>query len=384
MIHRDEHKGGSLYKIYFLVIVLIAFTSIVILYRSFLAGLIFAPKSTIPSAYNAVRPFEDLFSQSAKPLSYFLPSIVHPLFGKFTEQFIGSPLYGESITEHTLYLGWVPLVLAFIGARSYFKKNNEHGGRFYQNFFILLAIVAWIFSQPPWWKIGSIRIYMPSFFIYKIIPIFRAYCRFGILVMFAVAILAGFGLKSVLERFSSAKSKMGITVLFCALILFEFWNWPPYKVIDVSRAPEVYYWLKNQPRDIVIAEYPIDTNGANEMYKFYQTVHEKSMINGTIPGTYPNRIASSITRLSAQDTPAILIWLGVRYVLVHKQDYLKTEEIAVLEDLNSIPKNTGLKFIRSFPQQDCPNENIACTQVTGPIDVYEVVAPGVKPTVKQE
>ncbi len=383
-IYRQERKRAALSRIYFMVIVLIALTSIVILYRSFLAGLAFAPKTVIPGAFAVIRPFEDLFTQSAKPLSYLLPAVVHPLFGKFTEQFIGSPLYGESITEHTLYLGWVPLILAFIGARSYFKKRKEDGGKFYIGFFIILAIVAWIFSQPPWWKIGAVKIYMPSFFIYKIIPIFRAYCRFGILVMFAVAILAGFGLRSVLERFNSVKSKVGITVLFCALVLFEFWNWPPYKVIDVSRVPEVYYWLKGQPKDTAIAEYPIDTNGASEWYKLYQTMHEKSMINGTIPGTYPNRIARSITKLSAQETAAALAWLGVKYVLLNKESYLKTELVEDIDELNKIPKNSGLKFIKSFPLQDCPKENIACTEATGPIDVYEVVASGVKPTVKQE
>lgn len=28
----------------------------------------------------------------------------------------------------------------------------------------------------------------------------------------------------------------------------------------------------------------------NEMYKFYQTEHEKKIINGTIPGTYANKV----------------------------------------------------------------------------------------------
>ena len=355
--------------------------------------------STTPaSAHNPYhRVFEDLFSQSVKPLSYFLPPVVHPIFGKFTEQFIGSQLYGISFTEHTLYLGWVPLILAFVAFRRWRRKRKEvhklgtvpfgdspyQRENFYIGFFVFLAIVAWFFSQPPWWKIGAFKIYMPSFFMYKVLPMFRAYCRFGIVLMLAMAVLAGFGLKFVLERFKTQKSKIAITTLFCGLVLFEFWNYPPFKVIDVSRVPAVYYWLKEQPKDIVIAEYPLDIIGPNEMYKFYQTQHEKKIINGTIPGTYAHNVAESITKLSNSHTTGTLKWMGVKYVLVHSEGYLQTDLIEDREDLDKIPKNKGLKFIRSFPAQECPDEGIMCVQKTGPVDVYEVIARPKEPQIKE-
>lgn len=333
-----------------------------------------------PSAFNIYhRPFEDLFMQSAKPLSYLLPSVAHPLFGNFTEHFIGTNLYGISFTEHTLYLGWIPLILAFIAYKNRKKINN-----FYLGFFIFLALAAWFFSQPPWWKIGTVKIYMPSFFMYKILPMFRAYCRFGIVVMLAVAVLAGFGLKFILERFKTQKAKIAVTSLFCGLVLFEFWNYPPFKVIDVSKVPAVYYWLKNQPKDIVIAEYPLDADSPNEMYKFYQTEHEKKIINGTIPGTYANKVAQTIKKLSEPNTVGILRWMGVKYVLVHKEEYLKTGLVEEIEEINKIPKNSGLKLIGYFPAQECSQKDIMCVQKTGPIDVYEIDAVAIKPELKEK
>jgi hypothetical protein len=331
-----------------------------------------------PSAQNPYyRPFEDLFTQSARPLSYVLPAAVHPFFGKLTEMFIGSQLYGMSFTEHTLYLGWTPLVLAFLAFRRW-RKNRKlritNKEDFYIGFFVSLAMVAWFFSQPPWWKVGPLKIYMPSFFMYKILPMFRAYCRFGIVVMLAIAVLAGFGLKFILERFKSEKAKIALTTLFCGLLLFEFWNYPPFKVINVSKVPGVYYWLKGKPEDLVIAEYPLDITGPSEMYKFYQTKHEKKMINATIPGTYAHRISETITKLSNPHTAGVLKWMGVKYVLVHKQDYINTELVEDYEELNKILQNAGLKFIKTFPKQECPEKNIMCVQKTGPIDVYEVVA----------
>jgi hypothetical protein len=117
---------------------------------------------------------------------------------------------------------------------------------------------------------------------------------------------------------------------------------------------------------------------------FYQTAHEKKIINGTIPGTYPNKVARTITKLSEPNSPGILKWMGVKYVLVHKEDYLKSELIEEKEELERIPYNPGLKFIRSFAPEECPQENIMCVRKSGAIDVYEVVALPIKPNIEEK
>ncbi|MDD5165804.1 MAG: hypothetical protein PHQ57_00235 [Candidatus Omnitrophica bacterium] len=337
--------------------------------------------SAVAGAHNPyLRPFEDLFSQSARPLSYFLPASVHPVFGKFTENFVGSSWYGESFTEHTLYLGWVPLILAFLAFKGWKRRKEKESP--YIGFFIFLAVIAWLFSQPPWWNIGSFKIYMPSFFMYKILPMFRAYCRFGIVVMLAVAVLAGFGLKLILQRFKAKNTKIIIAGIIFTLLIFEFWNYPPFKVINISKVPDVYYWLGQQPGDFVIAEYPLDIEGPNEMYKFCQTVHHKKMINGTTPGTYPNRLARTITKLSSLDTGNILKWMEVKFVLVHEQEYLDTELKEQIEELKEIALDRQLKLIKTFPAQDCPHSGIMCIQKSGKVDVYELLANPVEPKIE--
>lgn len=383
------------YKVYIKNILFLSFIAIIILLPQIyilIKGAFFS-SGGLPSAYNPYhRPFEDLFSQSAKPLSYLLPAAVHPVFGRITEFFIGSHLYGMSFTEHTLYLGWTPLILSFVAFRKWRRNRKSpiagHKSQvtdredFYLGFFILLAIVAWLFSQPPWWKLGPLKIYLPPFFLYKILPMFRAYCRFGILVMLAVVVMAGFGLKFILDKFNTKKAKLLITSLFCGLVIFEFWNYPPFKVIDVSNIPVVYYWIKEQPKDTVIAEYPLDIIGVNEMYKFYQTKHGKKTINAVTPGTHAHRVAKTITQLSEPKTAGILRWMGVKYVLVHREDYIATGLIDDYEELNKIPQNSGIKFIQSFHSQECPKKDIMCLQKTGPIDVYEIVAKSINPEVK--
>ncbi|MFH1397015.1 MAG: hypothetical protein ABIH27_00500, partial [Candidatus Omnitrophota bacterium] len=187
------------------------------------------------------------------------------------------------------------------------------------------------------------------------------------------------GLKFVLERYKNKIVKISLAGLLTVLVLFEFWNYPPYKVIDVSKFPAVYDWLREQPKDIVIAEYPLDARDPNEFYKLYQTRHQKRMINATARWTRANNIALVMTQLSTLKTAGILKWLGVEYVIVHQDSYLDTELTESKEELAKIPQNPGLKLVKSFPAQECPQEGIMCIQKTGPIDVYEVIAVSLKP-----
>ncbi|MDD4894949.1 MAG: hypothetical protein PHW54_06540, partial [Candidatus Omnitrophica bacterium] len=305
--------------------------------------------TTSNAAWNmSRRAFEDLFSQSAKPLSYFLPSLQQPVLGGITGFFIGSELYGKSLTEHVLFLGWIPIILAIVAVRRWRVNKTYSRENFYIGLFTYLTFVFWIFSQPPWWQIGPLKIYMPSFFMYKFLPMFRAYCRFGILVMLGVSILAGFGIKFILSSFKNRFLAFIVYILFCVLILFEFWSYPPFKIIYVNRVPPVYSWLKAQPGLFVIAEYPLDIEAPNEVYKFYQTKHDKKMINGAFPGTPANKFLCNIADLSNPNTVGMLNNLGVKYVLVHSQDYQATGLVEDLKQLEEIKNNSSLRLVKDF------------------------------------
>jgi hypothetical protein len=354
----------ELLKLFFLLLVLIfvlSLPSMYIIYKNYFFG----PPKEAMGLYH--RPFGDLFTQSARPLSYFLPSAFHPVFGSLAQMFIGFGLYGKSYTEHSLYLGWIPIILAaMVFKRSLSRKEWFSSENFHINFLIFLAIIAWLFSQPPWWRLITLKIYMPSFFMYKILPMFRAYSRFGILVMLSVSVLAGFGLKFILDRFKSRQAKIAVTALFCGLVLFEFWNYPPFRIIDLTRYSQVYDWLRGEPGDTVIAEYPLDLDGVNEMYKFYQTKHHKRMINGTLAETYANRVSRSLNNISELRAAEGLRWLGVKYALVHKDYYTNSEKMDDLEIFKNVEKNPGLKLVKKFAE----------------VDVYEVIAKSLKPVVQ--
>jgi len=110
------------------------------------------------------------------------------------------------------------------------------------------------------------------------------------------------------------------------------------------------------------------------MYLFYQITHEKKMINGTLPGTPANKFVQSIVKLSELKTAQVLKSIGVKYALVHRDYYERTELVEMIEELNRIAKNPGLRFVKRYPSQDCRRHDIMCTEKSGAIDLYEVIA----------
>ena len=70
---------------------------------------------------------------------------------------------------------------------------------------------------------------------------------------------------------------------------------------------------------------------------------------------------------------------GVKYALIHRDRYLNTGLLKDKDEFNKIPFNNGIKIIRAFPQEECPQKNVMCIQAAGPIDVYEIIAAPVKP-----
>ena len=136
-------------------------------------------------------------------------------------------------------------------------------------------------------------------------------------------------------------------LLLCGVI-FEFLNIPPYRIIPLDKTPEVYRWLAEQPRDTIIAEFPLDAIAPNPKYMFFQTKHHKSMINGTIPGTSPNVEAKTLTRLSDLTTLRVLQKWNVRYILIHPSAYEATGLIEDTLELEKILKSPHLKRVKEF------------------------------------
>lgn len=391
----------------FVLTVLIASVLILPFTQSFLRNVLISPTEATKAIF--FRSLQDLFSNAARPLGYLLPSQDNPFFGRFTKKFIKSPFYGGHPVEHTLYLGWVGIVLSFFAIREWRRKNalmrnaervhaisnqaieqssnprkvasllrgrqaikypasgiKDQGSRIQRgvSFFLFAGIVALLFSHAPYTDLGNFRIFFPSYFMYKLLPMVRVYARFGIVVMLCVSVLAGIGLASILERIKSAKKRKVFLSIILLLIFIEFAPTLPAPMVNATNPPQVYEWLAKQEGDFIIAEYPLENDVE---YLFWQRIHQKRLVNGAQPRTYADKVRKEIVDILKSETPGILKYLGAKYVIFHPDKYLKSEDVPVIGEVPDVSKQGGLKLVKTFEEAR----------------VYEIVAELVRPKVEK-
>ncbi len=296
------------------------------------------------------RAYSDLFTYSARTYDYLLPSEYHPVFGGLTRKIVKEITGGKRHwAERTLYLGITPLFLAIMGVVGWRRRRRlkiaKLGGNFYIPLFLFSAALAFYSSLSPIIGFWKIKIPTPSFFLYRMAPMFRVYARMGFVVTLCVAVLAGFGLRDILANIKRRRKQIAVVLTFSSLILFEYTLVPPFRNVDLSETPPIYKWLASRPSDVVIAEYPwlrsIDERHFE--YLFYQRVHQKKMVNGAPRGSLGEAIMKEARYVDDPDTASLLSHLGAKYVIVHKDSY-------VTEDIQRISKNPGLVFVEDFPK----------------------------------
>jgi len=84
-----------------------------------------APQLSAATADLKIRPFHYLFTQSARILSYIVPSSANPILGGLAKSLEGSIFYGRGPIEHTLYLGIIPLALSWFAWKNRFKDDKQ-------------------------------------------------------------------------------------------------------------------------------------------------------------------------------------------------------------------------------------------------------------------
>ncbi|HMD35249.1 MAG TPA: hypothetical protein VKH42_09790 [Vicinamibacterales bacterium] len=128
----------------------------------------------------------DTFRYSAKWWSYLVPPVTHPLLGAFARRVWTAADVREGLLEQQVSLGWGIVALGLIGLCL---------GRCRRTWVCaLLAAVALVCSLAPEPTTWGIRVVRPSAILHAILPMFRAYARFGVVVQLMAALLAGLGI----------------------------------------------------------------------------------------------------------------------------------------------------------------------------------------------
>lgn len=294
------------------------------------------------------RSYDDLFKYAARMYDYILPSEYHPIFGRVAKKIVENITGGQRHwAERTLYIGFVPVVLVAVGIIGWWKrcklKTISDRERFIVPPIVFLAIIAFYCSLAPVIYLWRIKIPTPSFLLYKIFPMFRVYARMGFVFMLFISVLAGFGVRDVIQKCKLKQTRFIIVSLIFSLIIFEYTVIPPFRNMDLSAIPSEYKWLAGLDKNIVVAEYPMhDTvSEKHSKYLFYQRFHEKKLINGAREGTIADEVRKKINDVSDTELPKLLSSLETDYMVVHTNKYDFSE-------LQQIDKMLGISLVKEF------------------------------------
>ncbi len=231
--------------------------------------------------------------------------------------------WGYSDSEARIYAGWITLILAGIGVWRERSQTPSVG------LWFLVALTTGILALGPILRFGGQMqllagerfIFLPYFLVTKI-PFLewgRTPARLHFTTMFALMILAGYGLRFLLMRWKRPSIQVGIASIILALILIDstFQTSLPLLSMEV---PLYMSEIAADSRSVAILDLPVNNYRGEKYYMLYQTVHHHPIVGGHAYRT-PQEIVDLrediVTNLSTQGTIAPLIQNNIGYVILH-------------------------------------------------------------------
>ena len=242
---------------------------------------------------------------SADLLGWFTPTTLHPLFGGDVAaelRRVQLRALEQGVTGfrdlNTVFLGWVTLALAIVGALAYQRRVR---------LWVWTAVLFGLFTLGPFLQIdGEYRfdldgiaasIPLPYALLHylPVIKANRAPNRNSVVLMLALAVLAGYGVWWIVQRIGRRDAgvarpawlALGGAGLLGALVLFEHLG-APLPLSDM-RVPAVYEQIAAQPGNQAVMQIPLGWRNSfgvfgpeQTIFQFYQSAHGKPMLGGNI------------------------------------------------------------------------------------------------------
>ena len=136
---------------------------------------------------------EDLFRYSAKWWGYLVPPVAHPLLGGVARRIWTASRVDVGLLEQQVSLGWSVVALGLVALYGWLARDQRSVAEASVPILAAVAIVAMVCSLSPERNILGVTVMRPSALLYPIVPMFRSYARFGVIVQLMAALLAGVG-----------------------------------------------------------------------------------------------------------------------------------------------------------------------------------------------
>jgi hypothetical protein len=188
----------------------------------------------------------DLYLYAAKWWSYLIPPVAHPIAGGAARAIWSDAGVGDGLLEQQVSLGWSVMALGLIAVAVWLRPADRATRAHLWAVPVLttVGLAALVCSLSPQRSIAGITMYRPSALLYPILPMFRSYARFGVVVQLMAALLAGIGAAHLLaQRSRSARALAACLILLAAV---EYAVSPRSLSRDVLPT-EAHRWVMQQP-----------------------------------------------------------------------------------------------------------------------------------------
>ena len=241
-----------------------------------------------------VRPTSDLYIFSASLLDFLVPNRLHTLWRPESFTWPGNQI--APVSERTISLGYIPLLLALVALWRW-----RPAVRFWAVtalFFLLLALGPRIHlgnitaADLPTTLSSTTPEWTPFALLNRTVPfmrISRSVSRYALMVQLAIAVMAGIGLATLLQR-RRALTGWLISGACLVLVLAEFWV-APYPMSPPDTPP--FYAQIAEMTDVRgILNLPMNYDRPG--YLLYQTVHHKPLAVAYISRDDPRTLTERI------------------------------------------------------------------------------------------
>ena len=244
-------------------------------YASYVAGDVVVNGAAFASTRN------DLFRYSAKWWSYLVPPVEHPLLGETVRRVWNAAGVREGLVEQQVSLGWGIVALGLIAVSLWLVRRNPRSdvrqppSLARVPVLVIVAVVALMCSLSPEWTIGTFTFVRPSALLHDIVPMFRSYARFGVVVQLMAALLAGIGVDYLRRAGGRRAHIVGLALVTFAV--FEYAVAPSALWRDVLPTA-AHRWVVQQPERMRV----IDCMPLNQESESVQwlTGHRVALLGG--------------------------------------------------------------------------------------------------------
>ena len=269
----------------------------------------------------------DLISIVVPPPGHFLNRVWPSLLGLSENVYY----FGVSFFEAVVYIGWVVLAWAVLGV---IKMGKEYSD---VKLWLLIAIGSSILALGSVLRVagevitlgdGSV-INLPYYFVSQL-PLLswgRTPARLHFTAMFAVAILASYGLAWLFSRVKRSVWRLSLMAALLLLIFLDSKTHFPWPMLELS-IPEFYEQIAADDEAGAIFDLPSDNYMADKYAMLYQTVHLRPITAGRAYRTPPEveDFRQELTEAVANGHMEILDQNGIAYVVLQR-DFLTASEV---------------------------------------------------------